>query len=451
MDSSTPFKSSAEVYEWIEGFINLERDLDSRPMKLENMKKLAALAGNPENCAQAVHIAGSKGKGSVSAMTASILKAAGYKTASYASPHVRDFRERITLGNNFFDEGLYALAGNELRRTAGLCIDGGNHTPSFFELFTLWFFLCSRFSDSEVMALETGLGGRLDATNIVDPLVSVITVIEKEHTKILGDTIEKIAAEKAGIIKTGKPLVLAEQKAEALEVFRQKAKETQSPFYYFPDIAGISGLRIDRNGSSFDLNLRHPLFETEIKNLNIPVPGEVQVKNAGLAALAVKTVFPGISEEAIRKGLGCFSLPARFEKLNDDPVLIIDGAHTALSVGECIRTFTELYGTGGICIFGCAADKDADTIASLAVPCFSKIIVTTPGSFKRSYPAEAYEIFCRFASQNKPGAEILLVTDTKEACKLALETGKAHGLPILGTGSFYLAAEITKEKQQIIL
>jgi dihydrofolate synthase/folylpolyglutamate synthase len=294
------------------------------------------------------------------------------------------------------------------------------------------------------MAVETGLGGRLDATNILDPHVSVITVIEKEHTEILGDTLEKIAAEKAGIIKAGRPLVLAEQSGEALDVFMKKAGITESPLYYFPEACALSGLIVDREGTSFDLVIHSPLFEWNLKELRLPVPGEVQAKNAALAVLAVKTAFPTVDEKAAREGLAHFTLPARFEKICRDPVFVIDGAHTALSAAECVRTFTGLYGSGGILLFGCAEGKDVSSMASAFIPCFSRIIITTPGNFKKSSPKAVYDVFANMAEYGS-GREILFIPDTEAALNHALELGRSFRLPVLGAGSFYLAAEFRRK------
>ncbi|MDR1587474.1 MAG: tetrahydrofolate synthase, partial [Treponema sp.] len=239
-DSS--FKNSAEVFSWLSRFINLEKGQTPKSFRLDRMEFLAALAGRPERCAPSIHIAGSKGKGSVTGMLSSMLEAAGRRVARYMSPHVSDYRERISLGASFFDEDVYRAAGGEVRRIAE-SLGAGNsgagpfdprheegEGPSFFELLTLFFFLCARRGNCDVMVVETGMGGRLDSTNIVNPLVSVITVIELEHTEFLGNTLAAVAGEKAGIIKPGRPLVLGEQPPGALEVFRKRAAEKGSPF-----------------------------------------------------------------------------------------------------------------------------------------------------------------------------------------------------------------------------
>jgi len=405
------------------------------------MEFLAELAGNPERCAPSIHIAGSKGKGSVTGMIASILEADGRRAARYMSPHIADIRERVCLGNSFFDEAVYCAAGDELRDVAERKVPMAHNSLfdpateegeslTFFELLTLYFFLCARTANCELMVVETGMGGRLDCTNIVDPLVSVITLIELEHTAVLGGTIAAVAGEKAGIVKPGKPLILARQNAEALDVFRKRAAEQNSPVRYFPDIATIENVSIHQGGTDFSLILFTQLPLT----LSIPIPGAVQAENAGLAVAALKTAFPGMGEDAIRRGLANVKLPARFEKIADNPPMIIDGAHTPESALLCAETFCSLYGEGGILLFGCAADKNAAAMADILLPRFSQIIITTPGVFRTSSPEKAYHAFS--------SAKTTLIKDTRAALQQAMETAREKKLPILCTGSFYLVAEV---------
>ena len=485
MESSTPFRGSSDVYEWIYTFVNIERgqNLSHRSFRLDRMKILADLAGRPETCAPAIHVAGSKGKGSVTGMISAILGAAGKKCSLYASPHVTDFRERITLGGFFFDENIYSAAGNELRNIVNFIQKSKDpqydlfnnekeegEEPTYFELMTMWFFLCSRAAKVDVMAIETGMGGRLDATNIIDPLVSVITLIELEHTEYLGNTIAAIAGEKAGIIKNNRPVIAAQQKDEALEVFRRKAKETASDFYYFPEWGEVRNVGLHRNGTTFDLTIRNPKNrENKIiyDEMKLHMYGKNQAENAGLAILAVKKVFQEIDGEIAVKGLAGFSLPARFERLPAEQDFIIDGAHTPTSVQTTVSAFTQLYGNGGILIFGCAAGKDVNAMAALVIPFFSRIIITTPGTFKKSFPQEVYEVFIKQTAETvkhgmtahtsavssgtaaQPDAEshvktpeILFLPDTAEAVNLAMKFARELKLPVLGTGSFYLSAEI---------
>jgi len=447
MLTSTPFTGSSGVYEWISTFINFEKVKNRREFKLDRVRQLAEAAGHPERCAPSFHVAGSKGKGSVTGMIAAILQASGTKTARYASPHVSDFRERISTGGGFFEEEIYIQAGNELKELIEGFPSSFREDTSFFELFTLWFFLCARRSRCSAMAVETGMGGRLDATNILDPLVSVITLIELEHTEYLGNTIAAIAGEKAGIIKSGKPLVLAEQSGEALQVFRERAVSRNSPLFYFPENAEVQNIVMDREGTCFTLVLKKNHVREDAKTetltgLFVPIPGEVQAKNAGLAILAIKTAFPGIRNEHIYSGLAGFTLPGRFERISCTPPVIIDGAHTGRSVDMAVKTFVSLYGGGGVLIFGCVAGKDVLSMAELCCPFFSEIIITTPGTFKKSVPKEVYDTFTgqKLKLEKKP--EILFIPDTAEAIKASRDLALKRDLPILGTGSFYLAAEI---------
>jgi dihydrofolate synthase/folylpolyglutamate synthase len=454
-----PFSSSTGVFTWLSQFINLERGQTPKSFKLERMETLAALAGHPEACAPAIHVAGSKGKGSVTGMISAILEAQGIKTARYMSPHVTEYRERITSGDEFFDESIYIEAGNELREITETLTDraetefrlfspglAGGEGPTFFELLTLYFFLCARKAGAGFLVIETGMGGRLDPTNVVSPLVSVITPIELEHTEYLGDTIAAIAGEKAGIIKPGKPLALAEQEDEALAIFRESAAAKSAPLVFFPEAADIQGLSICREGTGFTLGFKRPgLFPAPLE-LFLPIPGAIQAKNAGLAALAVKTAFPAAGEAAIRAGLEHCKLPARFERVFDDPPLIIDGAHTPKSMELTVQTFVSLYGEGGIALFGCVAGKNAEAMARRLLPHFSRIIITTPGAFKTSDPDALYRVFTREALAQKAGKrpDLACVKNTGEALQKALDFGRKQRLPVLTAGSFYLAAEVRR-------
>jgi len=470
------FSSSTEVFEWLSRFINLEKGQKPKSFRIDRMETLSELAGNPHLCAPSIHIAGSKGKGSVTSMLAAMLTAAGFLTARYMSPHVSDFRERLCLDGSFFSEDIYRLAADELRLIteeslpAALKQESPSHEklralfdpstaegsePTYWELLTLYFFLCSRLSKCDVMVVETGLGGRLDSTNIVDPLVSVITLIEIEHTNFLGNTIAEIAAEKAGIIKKGKPVVLARQSGEALRVFQNKARGSGSALFYMPEISRLTDINVTSQKTDFSLLIDYssvqdsqsPFPARRFSSLTIPIPGKVQAENAALAAAAVKTAFPKIGDEAIRNGLLNVKIPARFENISantprQELPFIIDGAHTPESLSLCVQTFRSLYGDGGVLIFGCAADKDYVAMAKAASMFFSKIFITAAGTFKTSNPENIYEVFSREAGEEK----VSLIKDTKEAVKQAELFAEEKKLPVLAAGSFYLAAEIRSVK-----
>jgi dihydrofolate synthase/folylpolyglutamate synthase len=201
----------------------------------------------------------------------------------------------------------------------------------------------------------------------------------------------------------------------------------------------VSQAGTGKAGTSFTLNFFDDAFFPRPLRLFLPIPGTVQTGNAGLALLAAKTAFPRLGEEAVRKGLGGFKLPARFERILEDPELVIDGAHTRKSMEQCANTFCSLYGEGGILVFGCAAGKNIQAMTDILVQRFSRIIVTTPGTFKKSSPDDIYAVF---KSKAGKGTEILLIKETGAGIEKALALGRELGLPILGAGSFYLAAEI---------
>jgi dihydrofolate synthase/folylpolyglutamate synthase len=473
------FVDSNAVYSWLCSFINLERGLGGKPcsvdgspagkpdssggapgalggtteehFKLERMRLLAEMAGNPEKSAPVIHIAGSKGKGSVCAMISAALEAAGKRPGRYMSPHVVDWRERICLGGGYFPETAYADAGNELFKLYGdyrSLKSGFCGEPTFFELITLLFFLCSRNARCDCMVVETGLGGRLDATNIVEPRVAVISAIEKEHTEYLGGSVEKIAEEKAGIVKRHKPLVLAEQSEAVLEVFLEKTAEQEAPLLYLPRAAAIENTRLTKTGTAFSLIFTDPEFAGLSADYSLGVPGTVYPKNAALALLAAKKAFPDLGIEQARSGLAAFRLPARFEALDAGTggPFIIDGAHTPQSAALCAETFSELYGSGGILLFGCAREKDPEGMAESLLPYFSEVIITSPGTFRESDPENVYGAFCRKVSAVPAGSrpDLSLVPDTKTAFKKAVQAAREKKLPVLSCGSFYLAGELIR-------
>jgi dihydrofolate synthase/folylpolyglutamate synthase len=338
--------------------------------------------------------------------------------------------------------------------------------PTYFELLTIFYFFCAKFVGADVLTVETGLGGRLDPTNVVDPLVAAISVVELEHTDTLGATLAEIAGEKAGIIKEGRPVALAEQSAEALEVFRRTAEEKHAPLLYLPEVLDIRDVSLvldcaprdavhnaPREGGGGGQTCFTLIFKDGwAQKLGLPdkfeaatsLFGRVQARNAALAIVAVKSAYPALSLEAIRAGLMDVRMSARFERLatGGGNTAVVDGAHTMLSCRTTVGDFVSLYGEGQIAVFGCAADKDAASMAAEILPWFSTVVITSPGAYKKSLPEDVYRAFTKTAKEAvEGGARIELIPDTEAAleaaCKLADEGGKS----MLVLGSFYLAAE----------
>ena len=416
----------------MEGFVNLERKTDrynTRTYRLDRMKALMQALGNPQDDYRTIHVAGSKGKGSTANYIARGLEAAGFVTGLYMSPHVSDYRERFTVLGRKTDDSFLIAAGNTLADAVEdfrFSDQWGETRPTTFELYTAFAFILFRQTGCQWAVLETGLGGRLDATNIVLPQASVLTPIELEHTDILGDTIAMIAAEKSKIIKKGRPSFSAIQVPDALEVFRAEAQAMDSEFHYLGDEAAqVTDRHIAfRDGWSTDLDLA--------------MPGLVMAQNCALAVMVLRNLglfIPDVSLAAMQGS----TLPGRMEKVSWARPLYLDGAHTQNSMGFLLETFRKMYpGRSGICIFGAVSGKNHDAMCNEVLGAFDHVVVCRPGTYKKSDPAALYGLM---TAKKKPGQTVVLIEDAKEALEYCL----AHtneGEPVLAAGSFYLAGAV---------
>lgn len=446
------------LQKWLDTYLNFEKLPQKDIFWLDTMEYLCQTTNHPQKSFPSVHLAGSKGKGSTSVMIASILEASGYKSGLYTSPHILDFSERIGSAQGPLPEQIYEAAAQELM-AAVASIDTrqlpGHRAITWFELVTTFAFLCFRQAHVDWAVFETGLGGRLDATNVLRPQLSVITPIELEHTEFLGDTIGKIASEKAGIIKRGTPVVMAPQKEEARRVLEAKAKELQCHLLKVEELVQVHGRMA---AGKMELRLESKLFARPIST-KLSLSGEYQLWNAATAALAAKTLFPQLPEEAIEIGLAQARLPGRFEVLQWQGIdVVLEGAHTPNSVSLSLKTFRQyLEDTHATSIlkksldhastrkphllFACAADKDVHTMAKLFSG-FGSMILTRPGGEKQSNPQLLQDAFI------EAGHEFTYISDFKEAIQKSLEQALKDGVPLLVTGSFYLVAEVKKILQE---
>ncbi len=454
------FTTADEAFDYIGSFMNFERSKKQtiRDYRLDRMKLLLEHFENPQNSFKMIHIAGSKGKGSTGVLTASALDALGLKTGLYTSPHISNYRERITRAGEFFTEAVYIKAVEEIAyKIRSFTIDDktGSSEATTFELLTLMAFLIFKNTGCSWAVIETGIGGRLDATNVILPEAVIITPIEKEHTDILGSTLEKIAMEKAGIIKKNIPVFTGYQNETVLNILNEKAREFKAPIHSlektFSHIRSVQTLA----GNEVKLTL---LNGREI-NLQLKLLGKVQSENAAIAWMCLEYllgIIPDLtdtdfnSEEKILEGLNRATLPGRFEITRTDPVFIFDGAHTPESIKRVIESYKDIFSTPGILIFGSVAGKDSAGMAELLTPYFNSIIISTPGTFKESNPKEIYETFKKFRE------DVLLYKVPEEALSEAIylsgtetiteteDYDKIKHLPILVTGSFYMAGEIRK-------
>ncbi|TXT43360.1 MAG: dihydrofolate synthase / folylpolyglutamate synthase [Spirochaetes bacterium] len=412
--------------------------------KLDRMQALAKALGDPQDCMASIHVAGSKGKGSVSTMCARILQAHGLLTGLYTSPHILRWKERITLAGDEIPEAAIIA---QMGKIVGL-VEGkgpkdfpGGEEPTFFELTTLLAFLVFRSLGCDSQVVETGLGGRLDSTNILRSNISVITPIELEHTQFLGTTIPAIAYEKAGIMKPGKPVFIADQRPAALDVFKHRAEALNCPLYVLGEQIEITEPKVGMEGTECRIRSRPgassalaAMLPPQGHIVRTPMPGLIQAKNMALAAMAAAELA-AIDLEAITAGLSKAVLPARFQILSRNPPVALDGAHTPESSRLALATMETLFPGPKMLLFACAQDKKHGEIAKILAPHFDTILVTKPGSFKASDPELAWASF----KAESPGTE--LVVDTKAAIKRACTLAKEKNQPLLITGSFYLCAE----------
>ena len=409
----------------------------SRP-GLSRITELLAALGNPQNGLRFVHIAGTNGKGSTSAMTESVLRAAGYCTGLFVSPFIRHFNERIAVNGVPISNEELAAATAEVKPYAEQMADA----PTEFELITAIGFVHFKRVGCDVVVLETGMGGRLDSTNIIrDPLVTVITGIAMDHTAFLGDTIEAIAAEKAGILKAGAPVVWGGKDAAARRVIEARAQELNVPFIAAQDTPTLH-VQCDLSGTVLDWGAH--------KSVHIPLLGLYQPQNLAtvLATLdALRAQGLAVSEEAQREGLANVRWPGRFEKLSDAPLILSDGAHNPEGIAAAARSIAHYFGGERVLLLsGVMADKDYTDMIRDLVPVAREVFTVTPDN-PRSLAAADYAAAFRAA-----GITATAFDTVGEGVARAVARARETGLPLIALGSLYLYGEFftALEEQGVI-
>lgn len=383
-------------------------------VSLDSISALLRLLGDPQHGLPCVHIAGTKGKGSVAAMVESILRAAGYRTGLFTSPHLVSFRERIRIDGAMATEEQIAGAVEEVRGPIEQMREEGRLNPStFFEAYTAMAYLLFREAKVDVAIMETGLGGRLDSTNTCEPMASAITTLGLDHTEILGDTIEQIAREKAGILKSGVPAVHAPQEPAAEAVLREMAEAVGSPLR--ASKRGISALAAE-----------------------LPLAGEHQVINLSVALGVVDILRErsyAISDEAIAAGVRQVHLPGRLQIVGERPWVVLDVAHNEPAAKALAATLPTMFEYKRlIAVLGLSAEKDALAFCRELAPLVDVAILTQAG-IARALPAEE---LARLTSA------LWRQNIVSEKVDDALRTARDLADPedcILITGSFYVVGE----------
>ena len=362
---------------------------------LENTFRLLKAIGNPQDRLRFLHVAGTNGKGSVCAMLDSCLRAAGHKTGLYTSPHLVDFRERIRVDGVMISPQEIAECLTRLRQAA----EDWDHKPTYFELSTVLALDHFERLGCDVVVLETGMGGRLDSTNVVTPLVSVITPIAMDHMAWLGDSIARIAAEKAGIIKPGAPVVSSPQEPDATEVLSAKSASVASPIRFIESPVDIP----------------------------VALPGIHQLWNAAVAVAAIEASGLKCPPESIAKGLASVNWPARFQRVGER--IIVDGAHNEHSAEALLSTWHEVFGPQKAAIvFGALRDKEYGVMLRILEKVAGEFLFV-PVRSDRSEDPGVLKAQSALASRE--------FSDLPTAIKAAMDTT----LPVLITGSLFLAGE----------
>ena len=402
---------------------------------LERISALCEALGHPERDLKFVHVAGTNGKGSFCSMLESVLRAAGYKTGLYTSPYIKEFGERMRVSGENIPNDTLAEITSYVRPIA----DAMEDRPTEFELITAIAFEYFKREGCEIVVLEAGMGGRLDSTNVIrNPLLSVITGIALDHTAFLGDTVEKIAVEKAGIIKDGAPVLLGGEDTRVKKTVEPIALERGSKFNTV-DYLKLKRHKSDLSGSRFDFG--------DHKDIRISLLGLYQPKNAAAVLSAVDILRLGgleIPEDAVRAGLAAARWPARFEILSSEPLIIFDGAHNPEGITAAVESIKHYFGEKKVYLLsGVLSDKDYRYIAAKVAEVASRAFTMTPDN-PRALSAEEY---AEVLGEN--GVLATSYPDIRAAFTAAKSAARQDGVPLVCLGSLYTYTDISELNEEI--
>jgi len=413
--------------------LNLRRFGEMKP-GLERIRYLLNELGNPQKKLKYVHIGGTAGKGSTAAMLSSVLSSEGYKVGTFTSPHLSDYTERIVVRGKKIPKDDVARLFDEIIPIAEKMKETINDTPTFFEFTTALALKYFYEREVDIAVVEVGLGGRLDATNVINPIVSVITNIALEHTDTLGDTKAKIAYEKAGIIKKQRSLVTACD-PEVYGIFKERCKELDSEIYCVGTDIKVKALSSDCNHQIFDVSG----FGKSYREVECKLIGNHQLLNAGCAFGAVNILNQNgftVSEDAFRKGLKDVVWPGRLEIMQKEPTVLLDAAKDELAMKALRSAITGIFKYRKITmIIGISADKEITPMLNEIIPISDSVIVTKHHVAGRALDPEALA-----AMVSKYGKTAIVAKGVDEAINLALKSCSKDDLVCI-TGSVFLVGE----------
>ena len=411
---------------------------------LARMERLLKNLGNPHKKIETVHIAGTKGKGSTATMLARMLEANDYKVGLYTSPHVTSLHERITVDSVMITKKQMLSLINRVHSTIEKMSEK-NDSPTFFEIMTTLAFMHFLDTEVDIAIIETGLGGRLDSTNVIKPSIVGITSISIDHQNLLGKTLDKIAKEKAGVMKKGVPVITVQQDPEAMRMLKRQAVSVNAPL-------SVTGKDIDfsyrfessrEHGPHTRICVTTPTSRFE--HLRVPLPGQHQAVNCGLALAMLdklKTQGYELDDEKSMRGLDKVSMIGRMEIISLDPRILVDTAHNAASIKALIHAIGQHVPYDSmVVIFGCNGDKDVRGMLNELQYGADKVIFTRSNSPKAVYPQDLADMYTEIC-----GKMYQTSLSLRESVEIAKSAICKEDL-ICITGSFYLVGQAKNQLQ----
>ena len=414
---------------------------------LDSTGKLLELLGNPQDNLNVIHVAGTNGKGSVCSFISNILKEEGYKVGLYTSPYLETFTERIRVNGENIPEEDVARIITLIKDKIDIMISEGYSSPTEFEIVTAMAFYYYNEQNMDYVVLEVGLGGRYDSTNVIkNPLVSVLVSISLDHIGVLGDTIGKIAYEKAGIIKENGTAIVYKQVKEAEDIIKEVC-EKQNAKYIEVNFDDVLVKKSDIYSQVYDCTI----MDEKFNDIEIKLIGEHQVNNSIVALNVVKFLRDNkninISNESIKNGLLTTKWPGRIEKIMENPMFIIDGAHNEDGAKSLSKALEKNFPNKKLTmLIGMLVDKDIDSVLEILMPKFNKVITTTPDSDRAISADELKNKISKYVD------DVVSIKDIDKAVRYTLDNSNEDDV-IISAGSLYLIGEVRtllKERELII-
>jgi dihydrofolate synthase/folylpolyglutamate synthase len=428
----------SQAEEYLNSFVNYEQipgiSYAQPGYSLRHVEELLNRMGNPQLAARTIHITGTKGKGSVAAMIAQVLSGSGYKTGLYTSPHLHNLRERISVDGTLISEAEFAAAMAKIKPfVESMKQDSAFRQLTYFEALTALTFAYFKKKQVDVQVLEVGLGGRLDATNVVKPVVCIITPVSLDHTQILGNRLEEIAREKAGIIKHGCWVVLSPQPEEAASIINDICRENEAKVVQVSKDVTWHKISGDLHHQSLAIEGRTSKYQ-----VSIPLLGDYQLENTAAAVAALEILASegfAISSADITRGLARVIWPGRFHVLQQNPTVLVDGAHNVASMKGLVSNIKSYFAHKRMfLVFGTSCDKDIPGIINELVALSPQVIVTQT-AHSRAAPLSTLA-----AEFSKRGIEPEMRETISEAISRALSLAGRDDI-ICVTGSLFVVAE----------